>query len=126
MFDRNAFATLVSPGFQHKPSTTSLHPLAESVRFGTPAIVRLVCPLWHLLVLLENFQFSIEPAEKAAGFVVENQKRKCYPFAVSHTNSTPFEGNQTNVGPVFHTCGNYCGNLTPLRAVNPWTPGNKF
>jgi len=101
VFYRNAFPTFVSPGFQHKPSTTGLHPFAKSMRFGTTTIVRLVRPLWHLLVLLENFEFSIEPAEKAAGFIVEKQKRKVLPFRGFSFQFGAFEGNQTNVGPVF-------------------------
>ena len=71
------------------------------MRFGTTTIVRLVRPLWHLLVLLENFEFSIEPAEKAAGFIVEKQKRKVLPFRGFSFQFGAFEGNQTNVGPVF-------------------------
>ena len=72
MLDRNALPTLVSPGFQYKPATARLHPLPESVSFGTTAIVRLERPLWHLVLLLENLEFSIEPREKAAAFVVSH------------------------------------------------------
>jgi len=56
MLDRNPLAALVSPGFQDQPATSRLHALAKPVGLCPMPVVRLVCSLWHSLVLLENLK----------------------------------------------------------------------
>ena len=51
---RYAFAALIPPGLEYKPATARFHPFPKPVRFRAPAIVRLVCSLWHSLVSLKT------------------------------------------------------------------------
>jgi hypothetical protein len=54
MLDCDPLPPFVSPGFEHEPSALCLHPLAEPVRLCAPAVIGLICSLWHLLLFLEN------------------------------------------------------------------------
>jgi hypothetical protein len=56
MLDRDTFAAFVSPGLQDQPATSRLHALTKSVGLCPMPVVRLVCSLWHSLVLLENLK----------------------------------------------------------------------
>ena len=47
----NALPAFVPSCLQHKPSTTCLHSLTESMGFRASTVIRLVCPLWHPLLL---------------------------------------------------------------------------
>jgi len=47
VLDRHAFTAFISPRLQHEPASSCLHPGPKSMRLGAPAIIRLVCPLWH-------------------------------------------------------------------------------
>ena len=58
MLDGHTFSALVSPGLQHETAAASLHSGPESMGFSAPAIVRLVCPLWHSLRSFENFKLA--------------------------------------------------------------------
>jgi hypothetical protein len=95
MLDRYALPALVSSGFQHEPAASRFHALAKPMCFRAMTVVRLVCPLRHSSRSLENFKSSTEGSQKAVGFIVENAKWKCYPFAALTTIqigfSTPVE-----------------------------------
>ena len=56
VLDRNPLATLVSPGLDDQPAASGLHSLAKPVGLCPMPVVRLVCSLWHSLVLLENLK----------------------------------------------------------------------
>ena len=81
VLDRQPLPAFVSPGLKHEPPAACLHPLPKPMRFRAMAIVRLICPLWHSTAPSENLKCNTEALQKAAGFVVENAKWKCYSSA---------------------------------------------
>ena len=86
VLDRHPLSALIPSRFQNEPAAPRLHAFAKSVRFRAAPIVRLVCPLWHSSAPSENFKSSTEALEKAAGFIVENPKWKCYASAAHPPN----------------------------------------
>ena len=70
MFHRHALATFVSSTFEHESASARFHSGSESMCLCATTIVRLICPLWHSCAPLENFKFSIDTTQKAAGFTV--------------------------------------------------------
>jgi len=56
VLDRNTLATLVAPGLNDQPTASCLHPLAKPVGLCPVPVIRLVCSLWHWLVLLGNLK----------------------------------------------------------------------
>jgi len=84
VLDRDPLTTLVSPCFQHEPTSTCLHALPESMSLCAPSIIRLIGSQRHLFTLLRKPYILTYQSEKSSGFMIENEKRKCYPFAVSH------------------------------------------
>jgi hypothetical protein len=56
VLDRDTLASLVAPGLDNQPAAPRLHPLAEPMGFCPMPVIRLVCSLWHSLVLLENLK----------------------------------------------------------------------
>ena len=53
---RDALASFGAPPRQHGLAALGLHPLAKAVHLGTPAAVRLECPLRHLTPILLSSQ----------------------------------------------------------------------
>jgi len=56
VLDSDALATLVSPGLDDQSAASGLHSLAKPVGLCPMPVIRLVCSLWHSLVLLENLK----------------------------------------------------------------------
>ena len=56
VLDRDAFAALVPPGLDDQPAASGLHALAKPVGLCPMPVIRLVCSLWHSLVLLKNLK----------------------------------------------------------------------
>lgn len=61
-----SLATLVTPCFEHEPAATGFHPLTKPVSFCAPAVIRLICSLWHFPALLQTVKSSIPTPKKAA------------------------------------------------------------
>jgi len=56
VLDGDALASLVAPGLDDQPAASRLHALAKPVGLCPMPVIRLVCSLWHSLVLLENLK----------------------------------------------------------------------
>ena len=75
-------ATLVTPCFKHKAAAAGLHSLTKSVSFCAPAVVRLICSLWHFPALLQTLKASI-PTPKKAALSRQRGSSSRYPTPVS-------------------------------------------
>jgi len=56
VLDGDTLASLVAPGLDDQPTASRLHPRTKSVGLCPMPVIRLVCSLWHSLVLLENLK----------------------------------------------------------------------
>ena len=56
VLDSDAFTALVSSGLQDQPAASGLHSGTEPVGLRPVPVIRLVCSLWHSLVLLKNLK----------------------------------------------------------------------
>lgn len=56
MLDRDTLTALVASGLDDQSASPGFHALSKPVGFGPMPIIRLVCSLWHSLVLLKNLK----------------------------------------------------------------------
>ena len=59
VLNHEALAPLIAPPLQDQLAALGLHACAKPVRLGAAPVVRLVCSLWHSVVLLKTFDCSI-------------------------------------------------------------------